>query len=231
MKQTLISRILNTMLSEAEKRNAPVFEIGNFGEGDPFRSLIFSILSARTKDPVSLKAAKKLFSKYPNARRLAKTNRKKVEKLIHSVGFYRQKAKYVIGAARMVVKEFGGKVPDKFDDLVKIPGVGRKVANVLLLYTFGEDRIPVDTHVHRISNRLGWVKTKKPEQTEEALMKKMPHMLWRQINHAMVSYGQTVCLPRNPKCSDCKIRNYCRYYKEIHLKTLKYSRVTSNLAS
>lgn len=203
------------MLREAEKRNAPVFTIDDFNGDDPFRSLIFSILSARTKDPASLIAAKRLFSKYPNARKLAKAERKKVEKLIHNVGFYRQKTKYVIGAAKMVVKDFNGKVPEDYENLVKLPGVGRKVANVLLAYTFDEDRIPVDTHVHRISNRLGWVKTKKPEQTEEALMKLVPKRLWTKVNSAMVSYGQTVCLPRNPKCSICKIRDYCRYYEKI----------------
>lgn len=203
------------MLREAEKRNAPVFTIDDFNGDDPFRSLIFSILSARTKDPASLIAAKRLFSKYPNARKLAKAERKKVEKLIHNVGFYRQKTKYVIGAAKMVVKDFNGKVPEDYENLVKLPGVGRKVANVLLAYTFDEDRIPVDTHVHRISNRLGWVKTKKPEQTEEALMKLVPKRLWTKVNSAMVSYGQTVCIPRNPKCSICKIRDYCRYYEKI----------------
>ncbi len=220
MRQALISSILNTMLKEAEKRNAPVFTIEDFNGDDPFRSLIFSILSARTKDPASLIAAKKLFSRYPTARRLAKAERRKVEKLIHNVGFYRQKTKYVIGAARMVVRDFGGKVPEDYDDLVKIPGVGRKVANVLLAYTFGEDRIPVDTHVHRISNRLGWVKTKKPEQTEEALMKLVPKRLWTKVNSAMVSYGQTVCLPRNPKCGECKVKNYCRYYRKVCLPRL-----------
>lgn len=206
------------MLSEARERSAPVFSIGEFVGSSPFRSLIFSILSARTKDEASLKAAKRLFSVYPNAQKLAIADKKKIAKLIYGVGFYKQKAKYVINAARMIVDEFGGKVPDKFDKLIKIPGVGRKIANVLLLYTFGEDRIPVDTHVHRISNRLGWVRTKKPEQTEKELMKKVPRSLWREVNHAMVAYGQTVCLPRNPKCRECRVRKYCKYYKEAHFK-------------
>ena len=209
------------MLKEAEKRNAPVFTIEDFNGDDPFRSLIFSILSARTKDPASLIAAKKLFSKYPTARKLAKADRKKVEKLIHNVGFYRQKTKYVIGAAKMVAKDFKGEVPDDYNELVKLPGVGRKVANVLLAYTFDEDRIPVDTHVHRISNRLGWVKTKKPEQTEERLMKLVPKRLWTKVNTAMVSYGQTICLPRNPKCSICRIRKYCRYYSNLKRKVVR----------
>lgn len=215
--EVAFGRILGLMLKEAEKRNAPVFTIEDFNGDDPFRSLIFSILSARTKDPASLIAAKKLFSVYPDARSLAKADRRKVEKLIHNVGFYRQKTKYVIGAAKMVIRDFGGKVPGNYDELIKIPGVGRKVANVLLAYTFGEDRIPVDTHVHRISNRLGWVKTKKPEQTETALMKLVPKRLWTKVNSAMVSYGQTVCLPRNPKCGECKIRKYCRYYRKTYL--------------
>lgn len=210
-----IGKILDTMLKEAEKRNAPVFTIDDSNGDDPFRSLVFSILSARTKDPASLIAVKRLFSVYPDAESLAKADRKKVEKLIHNTGYYRQKSKYVIGAAKMVVKNFGGEVPDDYDNLVKIPGVGRKVANVLLAYTFEEDRIPVDTHVHRISNRLGWVNTKKPEQTEEELMELVPKRLWTKVNTAMVSYGQTICLPRGPKCDICKIKKYCRYYEKV----------------
>ncbi|MEM2949303.1 MAG: endonuclease III [Candidatus Bilamarchaeaceae archaeon] len=217
-KEKTIRRILSLMLSEARERSAPVFSIGEFVSSSPFRSLIFSILSARTKDEASLKAAKRLFSVYPNAQKLAIADKKKIAKLIYGVGFYRQKAKYVINAARMIVDEFDGKVPDDFDELIRIPGVGRKIANVLLLYTFGKNRIPVDTHVHRISNRLGWVKTKNPEQTEIALMKKVPRSLWRKVNHAMVAYGQTICLPRNPRCEECRMKDYCRYYKEIYLQ-------------
>ncbi len=209
-------KLINTMLREAKKRNAPVFTIGNLVKENPYRSLIFTILSARTKDETTLKASKKLFSKYPTVQKLAKADRTKVEKLIYGVGFYRQKSKHIINAAKMLVKDFNGKVPSSFTDLIRLPGVGRKTANVVLSYVFSKDSIAVDTHVHRISNRFGWVKTKKPGQTEKALMKKFPKKYWKKLNKSMVSYGQTICIPRNPKCSECKIRDYCNYYIRKH---------------
>ncbi len=213
MKRKFVSKVLNLMLREAKDRGAEVFSVGELVHGNPYRSLIFSILSARTKDATTIAICKKLFKKYPTVHRLAKADVKEVEKIIYGVGFYRQKARYIVNAARMIVEEFDGKVPSDYDSLMKIPGVGRKVANVVLLHVFGKNRIPVDTHVHRISNRLGWVKTKKPEQTEEALMKLVSPSLWHKVNRAMVAYGQTVCLPRNPKCKECKIRGICAYYQ------------------
>jgi endonuclease-3 len=213
MKRKLISKVLDLMLREAKKRGAEVFSVSELMHDNPYRSLIFSILSARTKDATTIAVCKKLFRKYPTIHKLANADVKEVEKAVYGVGFYRQKARYIVNAARMVVEEFDGKIPSDYDALVRIPGVGRKVANVVLLHVFGKNRIPVDTHVHRISNRLGWVKTEKPEQTEEALMKLVPRSLWRKVNRAMVAYGQTVCLPRNPKCKECKIRSICAYYK------------------
>ena len=212
-----VEKILTTMLNEAEKRKAPVFTIGKVVRENPYRSLVFTILSARTRDEATLKASKKLFSKYPTIRKLAKADRRKVEKLIYGVGFYRQKSRNIINTAKMLVQDFNGKVPDNMNDLIKLPGVGRKTANVILSYVFSKDSIAVDTHVHRISNRLGWVKTKKPEETEKALMKIIPKKFWKKLNRSMVSYGQTVCIPRNPKCSGCRIRNYCRYYKNLRI--------------
>jgi len=210
-----IGKILNIMLKEG--RDAPVFTIGKLVRENPYRSLIFTILSARAKDANTIKVCRKLFKEYPTVQKLAKADRKKVEKLIYGIGFYKQKSKYITKAAKMVVKDFNGKLPDSMEELVKLPGVGRKVANILLIHVHKKDSIAVDVHVHRISNRLGWVKTKKPEQTEKELKKKLPKKLWTKVNTAMVAYGQTFCLPRNPKCSVCKIRRYCGYFAKTAL--------------
>lgn len=212
-----IGKILKVMHSEGRKRGAPVFTIGNLVRENPYRSLIFTILSARTKDANNLRVCTRLFKEYPTFRKLANADRKKVEKLIYGIGFYKQKSKYITNAAKMVVKDFNGKLPEDIENLVKLPGVGRKVANILLIHVHKKESIAVDVHVHRISNRLGWVNTKKPEQTEKELKKKIPKRLWTKVNTSMVAYGQTLCLPRNPMCNTCKLRKYCRYYRKVYL--------------
>jgi len=212
MKSIPTGKILNVMYDEGRKRGAPVFTIGKLVRENPYRSLIFTILSARTKDANTIKVCTKLFKQYPTFQKLAKADRKKVEKLIYGIGFYKQKSKYITNAAKMVVKDFNGKLPGDIEDLVKLPGVGRKVANILLIHVHRKDSIAVDVHVHRISNRLGIVNTKKPEQTEKELKKKIPKKLWTKVNTSMVAYGQTLCLPRNPMCDICRVKKYCRYY-------------------
>ena len=217
MKSIPIGKILNVMYGEGRKRNAPVFTIGKLVRENPYRSLIFTILSARSRDVNTIKVCTKLFKEYSTFQKLAKADRKKVEKLIYGIGFYKQKSKYITNAAKMVVKDFNGKLPDDIDDLVKLPGVGRKVANILLIHVHKKDSIAVDVHVNRISNRLGIVNTKNPEQTEKELKKKIPKKLWTKVNVSMVAYGQTLCLPRNPMCDICKVRRYCRYYRKVYL--------------
>jgi endonuclease-3 len=201
--------IIRTMRTEAGKRDPPVNKIGKITRSSPFRALVFTILSARTKDANTIAAAGKLLAKAPNPKALAKMKIKKIETLVRSSGFYRMKAKNLKAMARMLLSDFNGKVPSRLDELVLLPGVGRKTANILLVYSFGKDAIPVDTHVHRISNRLGIVKTKTPEKTEKALMRAVPRKFWKSLNHAFVSYGQTICLPRNPKCGECKLNRIC----------------------
>lgn len=216
-----LERMLDAMLKEGRKRNAPVFSISSLVREHPYRSLVFTILSARTKDVNTIRVCKKLFKEYPTFNKLASADRKKVEKLIYGIGFYKQKSKYIINAAKMVRDDFKGKLPDNIDDLSRLPGVGRKTANILLTHVFKKDSIAVDTHVHRVSNRLGLVKTKRPEQTEKALMEKIPKKYWGKINHAMVSYGQTVCIPRNPKCSECGFTGFCEYYSNLKRKVVR----------
>ena len=181
--------------------------------GGPFSILIGTILSARTKDENTTKVVKKLFSKYKSPHQLAKAKVKDVEKIIKSIGFYHVKAKRIIDVASIVSSEYKGKVPNDFEELLKLPGVGRKTANCVLVYAFDNPAIPVDTHVHRISNRLGLVQTKTPEETEFALMKKIPKKHWLEINDTFVMYGQNICKPISPMCDVCKIKKICKYYK------------------
>jgi len=175
-----------------------------------YKVLIATILSARCTDEVTERVAADLFKKYPTAAKLAQAKPSDVKKIIHSIGFYNNKTKSIIAAAQMIHKDFRNKVPDNFDDLLKIPGVGRKVAGCVMVYAHGKDAIPVDTHVHRISNRLGWVKTKTPDQTEQALMKITPKKYWKMLNDTLVTHGKTICTPLSPFCSRCPVKKYCK---------------------
>jgi len=179
----------------------------------PFRILIATILSARTKDENTTKAADKLFKVYGTPQKLAKAKVKDVEKMIKSVGFYHVKARRIINAANIILSKYHGKVPANIEQLTDIPGVGRKTANCVLVYAFEEPAIPVDTHVHRISNRLGLVDTKTPEETEMELRKNVPKKYWLPINNTFVMYGQNICKPISPMCNVCKIRKNCSYFK------------------
>ena len=179
----------------------------------PFRILIATILSARTKDENTTKAADKLFKLYGTPQKLAKAKVKDVEKVIKSVGFYHVKSKRIIEVANLILSKYNGKVPADIDKLVDMPGVGRKTANCVLVYAFEKPAIPVDTHVHRISNRLGLVDTKMPEETEMALREKIPKKYWLDINNTFVMYGQNICKPISPMCDVCKIRKICNYFQ------------------
>ena len=178
-----------------------------------FSILIGTILSARTRDENTTKIVKLLFSKYKNPKQLANAKLKDVEKIIKPIGFYHVKAKRIINVAKIIDSKYNGIVPDNLEELVDLPGVGRKTANCVLVYAFDKPAIPVDIHVHRISNRLGLVNTKTPEETEMELMKKIPKKYWLEINDTFVMYGQNICKPITPLCTVCKIKNYCNFYK------------------
>jgi endonuclease-3 len=204
-----LSSMLGIMRGETRRRHAPVFDISKVTGSDPFRILVFTMLSSRTRDEATMKAAQRLFSEYRNAKALSRAPIPKVRKLIYGVAFFRQKAGRVIGIARHVLKDG---VPKTLESLMKLPGVGRKTANVVLAVAFSRDAIGVDVHLHRISNRLGIVKTKRPEQTEMKLKKIFPKRLWKKVNISFVSYGQTICRPIKPLCGICKLRRICSYY-------------------
>jgi endonuclease-3 len=205
-----LSSILGMMQNEARKRHAPVFSIGKITGKDPFRTLIFTMLSSRTRDGSTIKATERLFLKYRNAAALSKAAENSIKKLIYGVAFHNQKAGRIMAIAKSV-SEKG--MPKTFLAMTMLPGVGRKTANVVLASVFGKDAIGVDTHLHRISNRLGIVKTKTPEKTEEKLKQVFPKRLWKKINLSFVGYGQTICRPVNPKCKICKLNRICEYFQ------------------
>ena len=182
-------------------------------ETGPFSILIGTILSARTKDETTTKAVKALFLKYKNPKDLGNAKVKDVEKIIRSIGFFHVKSKRIIEVSKIIHQKYKDKVPEDLDTLVQLPGVGRKTANCVLVYAFEKPAIPVDIHVHRISNRLGLVDTKNPEDTEQELMKKIDKKYWIDINDTFVMYCQNICKPISPMCDVCKITKSCKYYK------------------
>ncbi len=193
-------------------------EISDSTDGDPFRVLIATVLSHRTKDPVTAKASSRLFAAFPDARKLSRANVRTVSRLIKPVGFYRTKAKTVKKLARIILEQYGNKVPESMDELLKLPSVGRKTANCVLVYGFKKPAIPVDTHVHRIFNRIGIVETKTPDETEMELVKIVDRRDWLDLNDVFVKFGQLVCKPIGPRCPACPLKDRCRYYREVYLK-------------
>lgn len=180
----------------------------------PFQTLIATVLSARTKDTTTYPAAKRLFAKFPNPKKLVKAKVKQIEQLIFPVGFYRTKARRIKQISKILIGKFNFKVPRTIYELTSLPGVGRKTANIVLAFSFKIPAIAVDVHVNRISNRIGLVKTKKPEQTENELEKILRKDEWLEINELMVKFGQRVCRPVGPKCENCRISKYCNYFRE-----------------
>ncbi|MCZ7356509.1 MAG: endonuclease III [Candidatus Methanoperedens sp.] len=205
---------LETIITRLKKRYHP----GKFHSPDPFRVLITTVLSQRTRDEVTDRAAEKLFSKYSTYAALANADVKDIEELIREVGFYRVKTPRIKEIARIISNDLKGKVPDNIDALLKLPGVGRKTANCVIVYGFRRDAIAVDTHVHRISNRLGLVRTKTPEETEQRLLEVLPREHWQYINELFVRFGQDICRPIGPKCGLCPIIELCPE-KKITKKT------------
>ncbi len=176
---------------------------------DPFRILISTLLSLRTRDDVTEAASERLFALADTPRALARLDVRKMERAIYPVGFYRTKARTIRAVARRLEAEYGSRVPDSMDELLTFKGVGRKTAALVVSLGYGRPAICVDTHVHRISNRLGWVQTRTPEQTEIALMDAVPERHWIGINETMVGFGQNVCGPLSPRCSTCPLGRTC----------------------
>jgi endonuclease-3 len=187
-----------------------VEKISEASQEDPFQVLIGTLLSARTQDATTAAASARLFAKARTPAAMAKLTVRQIEKLIYPVSFYRHKAKHVRETCRILVDKFGGRVPQTMEELLTLPGVGRKTANLVLILAFKSAKnICVDTHVHRISNRLGWVKTDTPDETEEALYRSTGARWWPIINLYLVTWGQNVCRPVYPRCTECVIARWC----------------------
>ena len=183
-------------------------------DGDPFKILIGTILSARTRDEVTTAVIKALFSRFKNPDELSGANLSDIKKLIQKIGFYNVKAARLKEVSQLIIKKYNGEVPSNLNDLLTLPGVGRKTANCVLVYGFKKAAIPVDIHVHRISNRLGIANTKNPEETENVLQKSIDKKYWIRVNETFVTFGQNICLPIKPKCNVCQLTKMCKYYSK-----------------
>lgn len=177
----------------------------------PFTTLISCILSLRTKDEITDKASINLLSNYNTPEKISGISTRKIESLIYPVGFYRVKSKRIKEISEHLIKRYDGRVPNTFEELMKLKGVGRKTANIVMTYGHKKNGyLAIDIHCHRIPNRLGWINTKTPEETEEKLKKILPKKYWPEFNHLFVKFGQNICLPVSPFCSKCPISKYCK---------------------
>ncbi|TAJ44459.1 endonuclease III [Methanofollis fontis] len=183
--------------------------------GDPFRVLILTILSAQTTDRSVEAVRPVLFSRYPSPADLAAADVEEVAAIVRPTGFYRMKARHIVGAARMIVEEYGGSVPCRMEDLLRLPGVGRKTANIVLSNAFGiSEGIAVDTHVRRISRLLGLTDAGEPAKIEKDLTALFPRAVWGSVNALLVQHGRAVCIAGRPRCTACVLRAWCRYYRD-----------------
>ncbi len=179
---------------------------------DPYRCLIRTVISQRVRDQITDIVTEEFFKHFKTMKEVANADVSTISDAIKKAGMRNQKANRIKEMTKIILDKYNGKVPNSLDKLLSLPGVGRKTANIVLSYAFGQDTIAVDTHVHRISNRLGIVSTKKPEDTEFALMKIIPKSLWSPLNISFVEYGKAICRPINPKCEECVVKKYCKHY-------------------
>ncbi len=218
MPENEISAVMKLLKKESHSFKQPVVTDIAEKEKNPFLVLVSCLLSLRTRDETTGRISRRLFAAADTPEKIAKMPLKRLENIIRPVNYYKTKAKRIREISRKLIKDHGSKVPRDFDELMRLKGVGRKTANIVMVYGFGEKNyIPVDTHVHRIPNRLGWIETKTPEKTEEALKKLLQRRYWHDFNDLFVQFGQNICLPRNPRCDRCPVTRYCRYYREKRL--------------
>jgi endonuclease-3 len=209
MEENQINTVIKILKKELEVGTLPIVSHLAENQRDPFVILISTLLSLRTKDEVTAVATERLFALASRPEEMLKVPLDKIARTIYPIGFYRVKARTIHHVCRDLIKRFASKVPDDIDDLLSIKGIGRKTANLVVTLAYGKDGICVDTHVHRISNRLGYVKTKTPDETEFALRDKLPHRHWIIYNTIMVAFGRQTCKPVSPLCSLCPVNKYC----------------------
>lgn len=209
--------VISLLSMEIKKYTTPIVtKIGD--SNDPFKVLVSCMLSLRTRDATTAKAVTRLFKIADTPKRILKLGNRKLEKLIYPVGFYKVKAKRIKNVSKVLIQKYHSKVPSTMDELLRLEGIGRKCAGLILRYGYNKtESIPTDIHVHRISNRIGWVKTSTPEKTEQELMKIVPKKYWGNLNNTLVAFGQNTCLPLKPKCYACPVVAYCEYeYKTLN---------------
>jgi endonuclease-3 len=209
MDTNTVVRVLKVLQKESAQWNVPIVTLVAQRSEDPYQVLISTLLSLRTKDEVTTQASKKLFGRADTPLGMLKLKAEEIRNLIYPVGFYKRKAETILRVSKILLDQYAGRVPDDLDELLKLPGVGRKTANLVLTLGYGKPGVCVDTHVHRITNRLGYVKTKTPEETEMALRKKLPKAWWIPINDILVAFGQGLCKPVSPWCSRCPVYQWC----------------------
>lgn len=209
MKDREIHAAVRILRREAPKWQTPVVTLIAEASDSPFKVLISCILSLRTQDSTTAQASRRLFALADSPETMVRLSAKKIEQVIFPVGFYRTKAKTILEICRNLNENYRGRVPDEIDELIKFKGVGRKTANLVVTLGYNKPGICVDTHVHRISNRWGYVKTATPEKTEVALRQKLPKQYWIEYNDLLVSFGQQLCRPISPLCSQCPVAKYC----------------------
>lgn len=204
-----IDAVMTALAKHFNEVRTPVVDLIQIQTKDPFKVLVTTILSARTKDDTTSKAASALFEHVNGHHDLNKLSLDELDRMIWQVGFHREKSKHLKQLPQVMDDLFGGKVPSEIDDLLKLPGVGRKTANLVRAVAFSLPAICVDIHVHRISNRWGYISTKTPLESEMALRAKLPDRYWLQYNSHVVAFGQNLCTPRKSRCSDCPVSSYC----------------------
>jgi endonuclease-3 len=209
MQESGIHKVWPLLKQQVKGLHLPWLEKMVSRERDPYTILISCILSLRTQDRTTGEASERLFSLASTPRKMAMLSVKEIEEAIYPVGFYRVKAKRIKGMSREITEKYHSRVPDEIEELLKLKGVGRKTANLVVTLGYNKQGICVDTHVHRITNRWGYVKTRTPEETEFALRKKLPGKYWKEINGLLVAFGQGICKPISPLCSQCAIEVYC----------------------
>jgi endonuclease III len=208
----VLKKMKQVLYNEKLPRLSALRELQIGEQGDSFKILIGTILSSRTRDEKTTKIVNNLFGRFKNAKELAEVDIDEIKTIIHSIGFYNVKAKRIKEVSQLIVEKFDGKVPDHIEGLLELPGVGRKTANCVLVYGFNKPAIPVDIHVHRVSNRIGLVNTKTPEKTEIELSRIISKKYWLEVNHTFVMYGQNICLPIKPNCKICELKKICKFY-------------------
>lgn len=209
MRDADIHSVIRILEGQVPRWQVPIVGVVAKESSDPFRILIACVLSLRTKDRTTAEASQRLFALARTPAAMARLPRTRIERAIYPVGFYRTKAKQIQQICRRLLSTHGGRVPDSIDELLTLPGVGRKTANLVVTIGYGKPGICVDIHVHRISNRWGYIRTNTPDRSEEALRKKLPRKYWIRYNDLLVTFGQNLCLPVSPLCSQCKLVRYC----------------------